>query len=255
MIKKKKRKKAEGMLLICFLAILFAIPVFLTIAASFLIEDGIGLGGYRTLLFDCFPFYTMFWNTVLYAAVGTILQLIVAVLCAYGMTVTGNPLLLLGYILFMMMPLQVTLLPNYIGLRDLGLLGTRLSILLPIIFSPFGVVVIHQYMKQIDMEIVDAMRLETGSTVRLLRHAVLPQIGTCILAVAVFVFADNWNLLEQPMLFLKDSSLQPLSVMIAEADRYSGEVLYPAAVLFLLPVFFLFQLLRDNLEKEGLRIL
>ena len=153
------------------------------------------------------------------------------------------------YTILMMMPLQVTILPNYIGLRDMGLIDHPLGIILPMIFSPFGVVVMHQYMKNIDNSVIEATRLETNSIFRILFISVIPQIRVCIFAVVLFVFADCWNMVEQPMLFLKDDGLKTLSVFITNAQEYTGEVLFPAAVIFLIPMLILYLFFNENLEK------
>ena len=189
---------------------------------------------------------------MIYAVVITIAQLVVIIPCAFGFSQAkfkGKSALFVFYIVLMMMPLQVTILPNYIGLRDMGLIDTPLAIILPAIFSPFGVVVMHQYMKSIDGSVIEAMRLETNSVVRIMLTAVVPQLKVCIFAVVLFVFADCWNMVEQPMLFLKTDSLKTLSVFIANAQNYEGNVLFPAAVMFLVPVLLLYLFFNENLEK------
>ena len=84
------------------------------------------------------------------------------------------------------MPLQVTILPIYIGLRDMGFINTRWGIILPAIFSPFGVVVMRQYMHGINNSVIEAMRIETNSIVRIIVSAVIPQMKICIFAVNLF---------------------------------------------------------------------
>ncbi|MBQ8613295.1 MAG: carbohydrate ABC transporter permease [Ruminiclostridium sp.] len=230
------------------LAVVFVLPVIATILLSF----SNGFQGYIDLLFDCFVFYPMFWNSVIYAAVITIVQLLVIIPCAFGFSQAkfkGKGVLFTFYIVLMMMPLQVTILPNYIGLRDMGLIDTPFGIILPMIFSPFGVVVMHQYMKNIDNSVIEATRLETSSVIRVMLTSVIPQMRVCIFAVVLFTFADCWNMVEQPMLFLKDDSLKPLSVFITNAQNYEGEVLFPAAVIFIVPVLLLYLFFNENLEK------
>ena len=231
-----------------FLAVIFVLPVIATILLSF----SSGFQGYIDLLFDCFVFYPMFWNSVIYAAVITIVQLLVIIPCAFGFSQAkfkGKGMLFTFYIVLMMMPLQVTILPNYIGLRDMGLIDTPLGIILPMIFSPFGVVVMHQYMKNIDNSVIEATRLETSSVIRVMLTSVIPQMRVCIFAVVLFTFADCWNMVEQPMLFLKDESLKTLSVFITNAPNYEGDVLFPAAVIFIVPVLLLYLFFNENLEK------
>ena len=230
------------------LAVIFILPVIATAVLSF----RHGLRGYSDLLFDCFVFYPMFWNSVIYAAVITLVQLVVIIPCAFGFSQArfrGKGALFVFYIVLMMMPLQVTILPNYIGLRDMGLIDHPLGIILPMIFSPFGVVVMHQYMKNIDNSVIEATRLETNSIIRVMITSVIPQLRVCTFAVVLFVFADCWNMVEQPMLFLKNEELKTLSVFIANAQNYTGDVLFPAAVMFLIPVLLLYLFFNDSLEK------
>lgn len=234
------------------LAVIFILPVLVTVILSFSVNGSFSVQGYMNLLFDCFVFYPMFWNSVLYASVITAVQLFIIIPCAFGFSQAkfkGKGVLFIFYIILMMMPLQVTILPNYIGLRDMNLIDTSWGIILPMIFSPFGVVVMHQYMKNIDNSVIEATRLETNSIFKILFISVIPQIRVCIFAVVLFVFADCWNMVEQPMLFLKDESLKTLSVFITNAQNYDGAVLFPAAVVFLIPVIILYLFFNENLEK------
>lgn len=244
-------KKLIG-IIFALLSAVFVLPVLATVFLSFYSEGTLTLQEYNDLLFDCFVFYPMFWNSVLYAAAITLAQLIVIIPCAFGFSQAkfkGKGVLFVFYIVLMMMPLQVTILPNYIGLRDMGLINTPWGIILPMIFSPFGVVVMHQYMKNTDTSVIEATRLETNSIFRVIITSVIPQLKVCIFAVVLFVFADCWNMVEQPMLFLTDDGLKTLSVFISNAQSYTGAVLFPAAVIFLIPVLLLYLFFSDSLEK------
>lgn len=237
-------------------AVVFALPIAATIYMSFRNEGAFSLKGYADLLFDCFIFYPMFWNSLLYATVITAIELLIIIPCAFGFAnarFKGKAPLFIFYIILMMMPLQVTVLPNYIGLREMGLLNTRLAIILPMIFSPFGVVVMRQYLESIEGSEIEACRLESNSVVRAIITAVVPQLRVCILAVVLFVFSECWNMVEQPILFLRDDSLKTLSVFISNAKSFTGNVLFPAGVLFMVPILLLYIFFNENLEK-GLTI-
>ncbi len=240
--------------LVSLLAFLFLVPIGGTVLGSVWEDGSIGFRGYLDLLFDCFVFYPMFWNSVCYALFICMGQLLIGGLLAFGLSqlhFRGKGLVYIGYIVLMMMPLQVTLLPNYIGLRDMGLLYTPQGIVLPLLFSPFAVVVLYQYLQGIEESMIEAARLETTSFWRILQVAVIPQMKPCIGAVTLFVFAENWNMLEQPLLFLKEDRYRTLSVFLATTEEYTGNVLLPASVLFMIPVLLLYQLLSEHLE-EGL---
>ena len=117
------------------------------------------------------------------------------------------------------------------------------------IFSPFGVVVLRQYMKSIDGSVIEAMRLETSSILRILLHAVAPQVKICLYAVGIFVFAECWNMLEQPMLLLQDKNLKTLTVFFSNVDQYGEHILYPASVLFMIPILLLYLFFHRELER------
>lgn len=244
--------KRVNAVLFTALAVVFLLPVAATVVISFSVDGTASLQGWSDLLFDCFAFYPQFWNSVIYAAVITVVQLALVIPCAFGFSQAkfrGKGALFVFYIILMMMPLQVTILPNYIGLRDMGLINTPFAITLPAVFSPFGVVVMNQYMKNIDSSVIEAAHLETNSVVRIMFVSVVPQLRVCIFAVALFVFADCWNMLEQPMLFLKDAALQTVPVFISNAAEYSGNVMFPAAVIFMIPVLLIYLFFSENLEK------
>ena len=235
-----------GVLLL--LAVLFFVPI----AMTFLLSFRRGAVGYWDLFFDCFIFYRMFWNSLGYTLVIAAVQLLIALPAAislYYLRGKWKTALFYIYVILMIMPLQVTLLPNYIGLRDMGLLNTPWAILLPQFFSPFAVGVLYQYIRNWDDTLVQACRLETNSFLQAFFHGMLPQLKGCIAAVFLFGFAESWNMVEQPMLFVKDSDLKTLSVFLAEADRYQGELLFPASVVYLIPVLLLFGFFGGSYEK------
>lgn len=227
------------------IGILFVLPVILLVIRS--------SGEYGNLLFDQFQFYPMFWNSVFYAFIISGVQIVFAVLSAFGMTyvkMKGKHGLFLLYIILMMMPQQVTILPNFIQLRAFHLINTRAGIILPSIFAPFGAVVLYQYMKGMDVLVVEAARLETDSLFRILFQVVLPQIKTSIQAVFVFLFAESYNMLEQSLLFLKDDELKTLSVFISKAEEYGTDIMFPAAVLYMIPVLFLYLLFYHSFQNN-----
>lgn len=254
---KNKRVCTRLLFLLLFLGgVIFLVPVALTVIGSFLLERRFTLDGYKELFWDCFPFYRMFWNSVLYAGSVTVGAVVIAIPAAYAFKFAkfpGKQVLYVVYIILMMMPLQVMLLPNYIGLRDLKLLNTPYAIILPLLFSPLGVVILHQYMRECDVQMVEAARLETKSCLQVIWHCIVPQIRVCIFAVALLIFAETWNLVEQPLLYLNEDKWRNLSLLFSERERYQAEVLLPAAVLFMLPVF-LWYLLFHNELKKGLKL-
>lgn len=244
-------------LIIVLMAAGFITPVVMTVGMSVYEDGAITWQGYKDLFFDCFVFYRLFWNSVLYSCAITVFQLIVNILGAFGLRFAkfrGRGLLFLLYLVLMMMPLQVMILPNYLGLRDMNLIDTGFAIILPMIFSPLGLVVLYQYTNGIDPEIIEAARLETNSMGRIIVSALLPQIRICIFAVGLFIFAEAWGLVEQPMLFLRREELKTLTIFLSETEKYSSNVLLPASVIYIIPVLLLYMFFHEELE-EGLKFI
>lgn len=254
---KKKRNWIWYILMvgISVAAVFFLVPVVMTLIQSFFVSGQLSLIGYQKLFFNCFPFYRFFWNSVLYSMLITAGCILISVLAAFAFHFAhfpGKRVLYILYIVLMMMPLQVMILPNYIGLRDLKMLNTPAAIIVPLIFSPMGTVIIKQYLEGCDIEIVEAARLETNSSLKVIQHCILPQIHVCICAVALFLFAETWNMVEQPMLYVNENKMRTLSTMLGESQNYSGEVLSPTSVLFMIPVLLWYLLYHRELQ-EGLK--
>lgn len=254
--------------LLALMAALFILPILLTVVNSFgadtaaagtrglngLWPQHFSAAGYYGLLIENYWFYRNFWNSVFYSAVITGANLLVSIPAAYvfyQVEFRGKNILFAFYIILMMMPLQVTLLPNYIGLRDLKLLDTPWAILLPAFFAPFSVFLMTQYLKGLDNGMIEAALLETKSVFRILTGVVLPQLKSCIAALFLFVFAENWNMAEQPDIYLKRDTLKPFSVILSCGGRLSAAQTLAGSVIFMMPVVILYLYFHDSLE-EGL---
>lgn len=255
-MRKKRIGKIVLFVFLLLLGIFFLVPVILTVTKSFTDNGRFSFSSFYALFFDCFPFYRMFWNSVLYAFSITIGSLLIGIPAAFALKFArfpGKRIVYVLYIVLMMMPLQVMLLPNYIGLRDMKLLNTPYAIILPLLFSPMVVIILYQYMRECDTEMVEAARLETNSCLRIILHCILPQIRVCVFAVGMLVFAESWNLVEQPLLYLESDRWKNLSLMFSDVSKYDSNVLYPAGVLFMFPMLLWYLMFHKEL-KNGLKL-
>lgn len=206
------------------------------------------------LLIEEFWFYPKFWFSLFLAfAIGGG-SVVVALLAAVGLKFGKMPCkkgILFVLLLLMLMPLQTTLLPNYIGLRDLKLLDTPEALILPMLASPFAIYLMFQYMDSVPYEGFEAARLETGSVFRILFFVLLPQMRACIAAVFVFMFAEGYNMVEQPLYFVKQEKLKPLSVLTESILQDDTTLLYAVGLLCMIPMLLLYGFYEKELE-EGL---
>ena len=185
-----KLRRILVVLILSALAVVMVLPIVLTVTRSF--EPG--LIGY-TDFFLWKPYYLrLFCNSLLIASVGAVGNVIVSALAAYvfaKVKFRGSGVLFFVYIVVMMMPFQVTLLPQYIVSRDWGIYDTPAALILPGIFSAFGTFILTQILKTMPDDIIEAAKLETGSTLRLLWYVVLPNLRGGIVCLFVLQFTGG----------------------------------------------------------------
>ena len=282
----KKRYFGRGALtlLAAFFAIAFLLPTVLTITNSFMsqseisanygavfqnassdsktfiseqvnlkfIPDKVVFTQYATALLKSPDYLLKFWNSVLLVVPIVLLQVGVASLAAYSFTRYRGKFksfLFFFYVILMLMPYQVTLVPNYLVSDWLGILNTSWAIIFPGAFAPFSVFLLTKFMRRIPVSLIEAAKLDGASEWNIFTKICIPQCRSALYSIAILVFIDYWNMVEQPMLFLKTDSLKTLSVFITNAQNYEGNVLFSAAVMFLVPVLLLYLFFNENLEK------
>ncbi len=285
---KKAYKKAAFSLLVCLAAIWFLFPLVLTVSNSFmtekeieqnysplnpayfagsgddadkyvnlkLIPDEVVLHQYYTVLVKRLQFLLMFWNSVILTVPVILGQIAVASMAAYAfgkLRFRGREQLFFLYIIVMLMPFQVTLVPNYIVADKLGLVGSYLSIILPGIFGTFGVFLLRQFMTYIPDEYCEAVRVDGGSHLDIFSRIILPMSKTGIASLAILVFIDNWNMVEQPLIFLQDVIKQPLSIYLSVVNSGEMGIAFAASALYMVPMLLVF-LYGENYLVEGIQL-
>ena len=197
--------------------------------------------------------YTLL-NSVLIAGGNTVLCFFAAYVFA-RVRFPGREALFFLVLLGMMMPFQVTLLPNFLTIRALNLYDTRWALLLPNLFMPFGVYLMRQFILQLDSAQCASFRLDCDSTVKMLLTVILPQVTPAVATLFILTFAQAWNMVDQPLILISDRSLQPLSVLLGEDFGGKTGLLFAASVVFMLPILTLYALFSDQLIEgmESLR--
>lgn len=206
---------------------------------------------FADLLLYCRSFYTMFWNSAAYTALITAGLLLAAVPTAWAFAKLYFPLkkiIFVIYMVFMMLPFQVTMLSNYFMLDRTGLLHTRWAFILPCIFSTFPVFIMTRFFSDLPDEWIEAARIDGAGSLQLLWHIGIPAGKPGIAAVTVLMLLETWNTVEQPLFFLKDPSLFPLSLFFPAltADNFGSS--FAAAIVMLLPPVLVFLCGRQELE-------
>ncbi len=170
-------------------------------------------------------------------------QLVIASMAAFGFSVyrfRGRELLFFIYIVVMMMPFIVTLVPNYIIAEKTGILDRWISVILPGIFSPFGVFLLRQFMKMVPFSYIESARLEGCSEPVIFLRIMLPLVKPGLVALIILAGIDSWNMVEQPLIFLSDNSLYPLSIILSRINLNEAGIAFAASALYIIPFLLLF---------------
>lgn len=204
------------------------------------------------VLLDSPGFFPMFWNSVAIAAGILLGQLLLALPASWALArfpFAGKKTIMTLYIVLMLMPFQVLMFPQYLVLDDLQLLDTLWAVILPAVFSTFPVFLLQRFFQAIPREILEAARLDGAGEGQIFLRIGLPLGAPGILSVSILTFLDAWNMIEQPMTYLKTKSLWPLSLFLPEITLPDMGMGFAAALLMLIPALLLFLNGQEYLEQ------
>lgn len=204
------------------------------------------------LLFYTPEFFTVFWNSI--KLVGCILlgQMFVAIPAAFGFSrfsFRGKHALFLSYVILMLMPFSVLMLPSYLVLNGMHLMNTHWAIILPAVFSTFPVFIMYRGFAAIPKDLYEAAKIDGAGDWQTFIQIGLPLGSPGILSALVLGFLEYWNMVEQPLAFLEDLSLWPLSLYLPEIDLRRAGMALAASVITLIPAVFVFFMGQDYLES------
>ena len=210
------------------------------------------LRAYVELLFDTPEFFVMFWNSVKIVFLSVCGQLIVGIPAAWGFARYKFPfkkVLFTIYIVVMLMPFQVTMLSSYLVLDKLHLLNTHGSIILPAIFSTFSVFIMYRFFCNIPESIIESARIDGASAVIIFAKIGIPLGMPGIMSAVVLQFLEYWNLIEQPLTFLKDKVLWPLSIYLPNITLENADIAFTASAVTLIAAIIVFFAGQSYLEQ------
>lgn len=194
----------------------------------------------------------VFWRTIALCALMVGGQVVLSVLAGLGFAKYDFPGKKLWFFLLlevMVLPLQVTLVPNFRILGTLNLLDTQWALVLPALFAPLGTFLMTQSFRAVPDEILEAAQLDGASTFTILWRILVPCGKNGLACVIVLTFLESWNMVEQPMAYLKEPAQYPLSVSLATTGARDQAVQLACCLLALLPPLLLFLGLHKELVQ------
>ena len=147
--------------------------------------------------------------------VGTLLSLATTVAMAYGLSRRGvvgsRPILLIALFTLMFTP---GIIPNYLLVKQLGLLNNYASLILPVLLNAFNLVVLRGFFMGIPQDLIDSARMDGAGDVRILTAIVLPLSKAVLAVIALFYAVSYWNAFFNALLYLNDSGKWPLQLVL-----------------------------------------
>jgi multiple sugar transport system permease protein len=163
---------------------------------------------------------TWIGNSLLYACSATAIVLATAIPAGYGLALSpfpGRRLVLTLTLVAMIMPAAALVLPIFLELNAVHLIGSTLSVILPFAFFPFGVYLAYiYYATTVPRDLLDAARVDGSNEWQTFRHVALPLAKPVIALVFFFSFGADWNNFFLPYAVLADSSQYPIQVGLSD---------------------------------------
>lgn len=270
----KKAKPAETALyiLMALFSLVVLLPFLFTVLHSFMppeqINAAYGTLGKGNISLQLFPrpvgvrqylrvffgseleWYYYFNNTVLLSIPILLCTILLCTMSGYGLSkfhFPGRRALLTSYIIILLLPVQVTLVPYFIFFNGMHLMGSRFPLIAFCAFSPFGAFLIYQFIRSIPDSSIEAARLEGAGEWRIFWRIVFPQSGPGIAALTILTLIDCFSMIEQPFMLLRNRAWYPMSIMLKYLSQQNITTAFVLAVVFVLPIFLAYLLLQDYL--------
>ncbi|MBR2823343.1 MAG: carbohydrate ABC transporter permease [Clostridia bacterium] len=216
-----------------------------------LIPNRVSLLQYHQILIADNTVLRLFLNSAMYAAMILSGQALIIPAMAFGLSkfrFPGRNALFFIIILLMLLPFQVTMVPNVLTLRSAGLLDTVWAVVIPMWFAPFYIFLIRQFMVGLPGELIEAAEMDGAGTFSTFLRVVLPVCRPILGAAAALSFAESWNLVEQPLTYLTTrTDLQPLSTMFNQLATENTGFEFAGATLYILPALFIYLFFQEDI--------
>src|SRR5690606_25900102 len=196
--------------------------------------------------FAVVPFGRFYLNSLFVATATTVIQILTGALAAYAfarLRFKGRDTLFLLYLATLMIPFQVTMIPNFILMRYLRWYNTYQALILPAAFSVFSTFLMRQYFMSLPMDLDEAARMDGASSWRIWAQIILPLSGPVVATLAIFNFQASWNDFLWPLIITNSETMRTIPIGLSSFQgQYSTEwhLLMAGSVVALLPVLIIY---------------
>lgn len=206
-------------------------------------------------VFKAIPFGRFYWNSIFVASWGTFLQVLTSSMAAYSFSRIywkGRDKVFLLYLLTMMLPGLVLMIPNYQIMIKLRLVDTLPGLILPAAFSTFGTFLLRQFMLSIPQSLDEAAEIDGANKWQIFWNVIIPLSRPGIITLVIFTFVGTYQTLFWPLVLLRSvhKYTLPMGLIFFESERLqSTHLLMAAATMAVVPLIILFVIMQKYLVK------
>ena len=193
------------------------------------------------------PLMRFLLNSAIVSVGITTLQVFTSILAAFALariSFRGRKIIFALIISTMMVPGEVTILPNYLTAAKLGLVDTYAGLIAPFAASGFGVFLLYQFMAAIPKELEEAATLDGASKLRFLFQVIVPLSWPAIVSFAVYSFVNAWNQYLWPLIITQSTEMQTAQIGIgmfrSQNESQSWGVIMAATMILVSPILLVF---------------
>jgi ABC-type glycerol-3-phosphate transport system permease component len=198
-------------------------------------------------VFPLVPFARMAANSVIVATLSTAGALLTSILAAYAFSrlpFRGREYIFFGLLSALIVPVQLTVIPVFIIMRNLHLIDTLAALILPALINVFAIFFLRQYFNTIPRELDEAARIDGAGHLWILFRMIVPLSGPAISAIIIILFQLSWNDYFDPLIFISSpqNMTLPLGLVSLQGGAAPGPVVvvFAAVTMVVVPVLLLF---------------
>ena len=196
--------------------------------------------------FEAVPFGRYYANSIVVSVFVTTLQILISSLAAFAfarLRFRGRETIFLFYLATLMIPFPVTLIPNFLIIKNLGWYDTYMALIVPGLFSVFSTFLLRQYYRGIPLDFDEAARMDGATSLRIWWQIIVPLSGPVLATLSIFVFQGVWNDFLWPLVVTTSENMRTIPVGLAAfVGQYSTawDLLMAGSVIALLPVLVIY---------------
>lgn len=203
-------------------------------------------------VFEKIPFARLYLNSIIFAGSVTVISLALDSMAGYALArlkFRGSTVVFILIVVMLMLPFQVTLVPLYEFMHELGLVNTIPGLIVPRVTNAFGIFFMRQFFLSLPRDLEDAARMDGAGEWRIFRRIMAPLALPAFLTLGLFHFQGNWNDLIWPLIMtnsIENATLPAGLALFAGAQSTEYSLIMAGSVLALLPIIGMFLLVQKS---------